>query len=470
MGSIGRMTKALASLCKDYAGRSGVQLLDDGPAALAVRIALIRRAQTSIDVQYYIWRADVSGLLLLDELAAAAARGVKVRLLLDDFGCWPVESRASGLTGIETRLFNPARLRWPRWPNMLFDFPRLNRRMHNKSLTVDGIATVIGGRNIGDEYFDAGHPALSADLDVLAIGAIAADMGRDFQRYWDSDAAVPITGLVRVPVAVPPSPRSALRDDYLATAGSPATTQMLDAANDFTWADVQMLSDPPGKIAGDAAEAALLLPQLLVALGQVTRRFLLVSAYFVPTREGAALLGRLAGQGVRVEVLTNSLLSNSVALVHAWYAPWRVRLLAAGVSLWEMRGIDKDRATLGLVPRRLRRQPNTTSFFRNSASALHAKTLVADGRWLFVGSMNFDERSLRLNTELGFLIDSPDLAGRLEAALDDALPRFAWAVECQDGALVWREDDRLLKPEPGTTALQRLAFRMLGWLPLGQLF
>lgn len=449
------MTRALARLCAAHPGQSGVQLLDDGPAALALRIALVRQAEASIDCQYYIWRDDVSGRRLLDELVAAAARGVRVRLLLDDFGSPGTDGWR--LPGVELRLFNPARLRRWRWLNALFDFPRLNRRMHNKALVVDGIASVIGGRNIGDEYFAADHPALAADLDVLAIGAVAAAMAADFQRYWDAARAMPA-----LPAAAGPDrPWPEL---------SPGIAAMIDAAEDFVWADVRILSDPPGKIAGDAPEQALLLPQLLAAIGPVRRRLLLVSAYFIPTRSLAALLAALAGQGVGVEVLTNSLVSNNVALLHAWYAPWRRRLLAMGVRLWELRGRGDHRATLGLVPRRLRRSGDATSFFRRSASALHAKTIIADGRWLFVGSMNLDPRSLRLNTELGFLIDSPALASRLEAALDAGLPRFAWAVELQGGALAWRADDRLIQPEPGTSALQRLAMRLLGWLPLGHLF
>ena len=464
------MTAALAQLCAAHQGQSGVQLLDDGPAALAVRIALVRRAQTSIDAQYYIWRDDAAGRLLLDELVAAAARGVAVRLLLDDFGSAGMDALLADLPGVAVRLFNPARLRWPRWPNLLFDFPRLNRRMHNKSLTVDGIATVVGGRNIADEYFHAAHPALAADLDVLGIGAIAEAMAADFARYWESPAAVPIARLARPGVRPRPPSSSARRADYLAAASSPATPALIDAADDFTWGQVRMLSDPPGKISGDAAEATLLLPQLLAALAPIRRRLLLVSAYFIPTRNWANLLGALAGQGVRVEALTNSLISSDVALVHAWYAPWRRRLLAAGIRLWEMRGAAGDRVTLGLVPRRLRRRPDATSFFRASASALHAKTLIADGRWLFVGSMNLDPRSWRLNTELGFLIDAPALAGRLEAALDAGLPRFAWAVELQGEALAWRAETDLLQPEPGTNWLQRLALRLLGHLPLGHFF
>ena len=456
------MTVDLARLCAAHPGQSGVQLLEDGPAALALRIALVRRAQRHIDAQYYIWRDDAAGQLLRAELAAAAARGVQVRLLLDDFGSPGADGWA--LPGVELRLFNPARLRRWRWMNILFDFSRLNRRMHNKALVVDGIACVIGGRNIGDEYFAADHPALAADLDVLAIGAVAAAMAADFQRYWDAAVAVPARPRPLLPAA---ADRLAA---YRAAAAAPATAALIDAADDFTWADVRILSDPPGKIAGEAPAEGLILPQLLAALGPVTRRFLLVSAYFIPTPGLARLLGGLAGQGVRVEVLTNSLLSNNVALIHAWYAPWRARLLAMGVRLWELRGAAGGRARLGLVPRRLRRRDDGHSFFRRNASALHAKTIIADERWLFVGSMNLDPRSLQLNTELGFLIDSPVLARRLAAALDAGLPGFAWAVTRGGSGLEWRGDGAVLDREPGTGPGLRLALWLLGRLPLAGFF
>ncbi|WP_197042305.1 phospholipase D-like domain-containing protein, partial [Sandarakinorhabdus oryzae] len=342
------VTAALARLCDAHPGGSGVQVLDDAPTALAVRIALVRQARASIDAQYYIWRDDVAGRLLLDELAAAAARGVKVRLLLDDFGCAAVEHLLVALPGLEVRLFNPARLRWPRWPNLLFDFPRLNRRMHNKSLTVDGIATVIGGRNIGDEYFDAGHDALAVDLDVLAIGTIAGEVAADVQRYWDCPAAVPLARLAAPATsALAPAADHPRRQAYLAAAESPATHALVDEAQDFDWVAVRMLSDPPEKISGLAAPERLMLPRVLAAMATARQRLLLVSAYFVPTRAGAALLGDLAGKGVAVDVLTNSLVSNNVVLVHAFYGPWRAPLLRAGVRLWEMRGRDGDRASHG---------------------------------------------------------------------------------------------------------------------------
>ena len=467
------MTVALAQLCDAHPGRSGVQVLDDGPAALAVRISLVRRAQASIDAQYYIVRNDVAGRLLLDELAAAAARGVRVRLLLDDFGCAaavPLLTGLPSLPSLDVRLFNPARLRWPRWPNMLFDFPRLNRRMHNKSLTVDGIATVIGGRNIGDEYFDASNAALAVDLDVLAIGAIAGEVAADFQRYWNCAAAVPLARLAAPTSALLPAPDCPLRLAYLAAAINPATHALVDEAQDFEWVTVRMLSDPPEKIGGGAAPEQLMLPAVLAAMATARQRLLLVSAYFVPTAAGAALLGDLAGKGTRVDVLTNSLVSNNVVLVHAFYGPWRVPLLRAGVRLWEMRGRQGDRASLGLVPRRLRRRHTATSFFRTSASELHAKSVVVDGRWLLIGSMNFDPRSWRLNTEMGFIIASPKLATRMEAALAAGLPRFAWQLTLQDSQLAWQADGQRRQPEPGSSAVQRLSLRLLGLLPLAFLF
>jgi putative cardiolipin synthase len=464
------MTAALARLCDAHPGQSGVRLLDDGPEALAVRLHLVRHARTRIDARYYIWRGDVSGRLLLDELMAAAARGVTVRLLIDDVGTSGMDRVLLACAGIEVRLFNPLSRRWPRPLSMLIDLKRLNRRMHNKSLTVDGVATVVGGRNIGDEYFDDKHPSLAADLDVLAIGAIAAEVEADFDRYWTCAVAIPLARLVppsAAPLPPPTGPRRAFHD---AAAGSAATAAMLDEARDFTWCSVRLLSDPPAKITRAAEGGALVLPRLLAALGEVRQQLLLVSAYFVPAREGSAYLSALAGQGVAIDILTNSLKSTDVVLVHAWYAPWRRRLLAAGIGLWEMQGSEADRVRFGLVPRRLRWADNDTSFFRQSASALHAKTMVADGRWLFVGSMNFDPRSVRFNTEMGFLIDSPLLAGQLKAALDAALPRFAWSLELVEGRLAWREGDRLLRREPGTSALQRLWFRLLGLLPLGWLF
>jgi putative cardiolipin synthase len=457
-----------------HPGLSGVQLLDDGPMSLAVRVLLARKASRTIEAQYYIWRDDVAGRMLFDELLAAADRGVRVRLLLDDFGSAGLDARLAVMVVhplIEVRLFNPLRLRFARWVNFLFDFGRLNRRMHNKSFTVDGVATVIGGRNIGDEYFDAGHPGLFADLDVLAVGEVAARVGEDFDRYWQAEAARPLADVV----TRPPALRAGAADDvllrvYREAVSSDRARALIDEAEDFDWAPVRMVSDDPAKILGKVADDALPLAQLVTLLGPVQTRLTLMSAYFVPMAEGVSLFAGLAQSGVAVSILTNSLRSTDVALTHAGYAPDRRRLIEGGVQLWEMKGKGGDRAALGLVPRSLRRDGSGgTSFFRSSASALHAKTLVVDGARLFVGSMNFDPRSWRLNTEIGFVIECEALAGRVEGVLEAGLPAFAWAVRLEAGRLVWRGRTAVHRTEPGTWWLQRAVIRMVGWLPVAWL-
>lgn len=444
---------------------TGVQLLGDAPMALAVRVMLVERARRSIDAQYYIWEDDASGLALLAALVAAAERGVRVRLLLDDLGCGLGDARLAALhahPGIEVRLFNPFRLRWPRWLNFVFDFARLNRRMHNKSLTVDGCVTVVGGRNIGDAYYVEGHPGLAADLDVLAVGAVVETVCDDFARYWDADAAVPVERVVTRPgtVDLPGGAAASGREDEAAA--------LIDAVDDFEWVPVSMMSDDPDKVLGRADAGPLILPQLLAAL-RPERRLMVVSAYFVPMAAGKAMFEALVARGVDVTVLTNSFRSTDVALVHAGYAPARRRLLAAGVKLWEMRGRADDKVRLGLVPKRLRRAAADgagTSFFRKSASGLHAKTFSADGARLFVGSMNFDARSWRLNTEIGFLIDSVVLAERVDTALREDLPALAWGVALEGDRLVWREGADVLRVEPGTRWWQRAVVLVVGWLPM----
>ncbi|MBB6227512.1 putative cardiolipin synthase [Polymorphobacter multimanifer] len=458
------LARQFGPMAAAHPGLSGVQMLKDGPMSLSLRLLLVRRARLSLDVQYYIWRGDRSGRLLLAELLAAADRGVHVRLLLDDFGCGVGDARLAALHAhphIEVRLFNPLRLRWPRWINFLFDFPRLNRRMHNKCLVVDGVAAVLGGRNIGDEYFDGSNPALAADLDALAVGAIAADVAADFERYWHADAALPLDAVV-----TRPSPAAPLETEPRDS--DPAAEALIDEAADFDWVAMRMLSDDPDKVLGRAGPTELMLPQLIAALAP-THRLLLVSPYFVPLDAGVALLAGFVGRGVQVTVLTNSLQSNNVAISHAGYAPARRALLRAGVRLWEMKGRGLGPAVLGLVPRSLRRNPGTASFFRASASALHAKTFIADGARLFVGSMNFDARSWQLNTEIGFLIESAMVAGRVEASVIAELPYHSWSVELAGDGLAWRGPSICHRTEPGTRWWQRGVMHFLGWLPIKRL-
>lgn len=470
------LAPALAARGED----SGVRLLDDPTQAMAVRLMLIARAHRTIDAQYYIVDNDEAGHLLIDALATAARRGVAVRLLVDDHGTDRMDGRLAALAAlptVEVRVFNPFRLRRGRRLNLFLNFARLHRRMHNKCLCVDGLAAVVGGRNIGEDYFNVNSPSLMADQDVLAVGPIVADVETMFVDYWNSVVVRPIDepvhetlfGAPRVG-KVPTGPCRKLWED---AADAPQTAALIDRLDDYEWTRVELFSDPPEKTLGEAKVSALVLPSLLKVIEPIEQRVQLVTAYLVPPARQVEAFADLVRKGVRVDILTNSFTSTDVALAHVWYAPWRRPLLRAGVALWEVRGKVGKRASLGLVPQRLRlrnRGPNNSSFFRASANGLHAKLFAVDGQWLFVGSMNFDERSLRHNTEMGFLIKSRRLAALVSDGLEERLPRIAWRLREQDGKLVWQEDDRLLWPEPGTNAARRAVVWLLGKLPLGHLF
>nr|WP_243451797.1 phospholipase D family protein [Sphingosinicella soli] len=483
-------TRLGRSIRREAAARpdlSGVHLLADAHQAFAARILLARAAERSLDVQYYIWRDDLSGMLMLEALREAADRGVRVRLLLDDNGIAGLDDLLAALDihpMIEVRLFNPFFFRHPKALGYLTDFKRLNRRMHNKSFTADCQATIIGGRNVGDEYFAARDGDLFADLDVLAIGAVVSDVSRDFDRYWNCASSwpaarvLPVVGidqleeLARRSAEVRADPRA---KTYIETVQSlPFISDMLDGSLPFVWAPVRMVSDDPAKVLDKAKPGTSLGEQLQDAIGQPRREIGLVSGYFVPTAAGVTAFAGLAAQGVHISVLTNALESTDVAIVHAGYAKRRKPLIQAGIRLFEMR-----RPHAGT--RRKRRLPLgvggsgassvTGSILRSSGSMLHAKTFTADRERLFVGSFNFDPRSLHLNTELGFVIESPELARDVQDAFESAIPMSAYEVTLSDsGRLRWiaRTEDGIdvHDTEPGTTLLQRLAIRLLARLPI----
>ncbi len=471
-------------------GLSGIHLLADAHQAFAARVLLARAAERSLDIQYYIWRDDLSGMLLLDALREAADRGVRVRLLLDDNGIAGLDGLLAALDihpMIEVRLFNPFFVRRPKALGYLTDFKRLNRRMHNKSFTADSQATIIGGRNIGDEYFGARDGDLFADLDVLAIGAVVDDVSRDFDRYWNCASAWPaarllpvvdaehLEELARRSNAVHADPRA---HKYVDTVRSlPFITDMLGGTLPFIWAPVRMVSDDPAKVLDKARPGTSLSEQLQEAIGRPTSEMGLVSAYFVPTAAGVEAFAALSREQIKVSVLTNALESTDVAIVHAGYAKRRKALIRAGVRLYEMR---RPRVST----RRKRRLPLgvggsgaksvTGSILRSSGSTLHAKTFTVDRARLFIGSFNFDPRSVELNTELGFVIECPELATDVQEAFDSAIPFSAYEVTLSDkGNLRWiardmdsDEELEIHDVEPGTTLLQRLAIRVLSRLPI----
>jgi putative cardiolipin synthase len=455
-----------------HPGASGVYPLLDGGEAFAARMLLAQTAQRSLDIQYYIWRGDRTGTLMFDALRAAAERGVRVRLLLDDNNTAGVDGVLAALDAhpnIEVRLFNPFVNRAWRALGYLTDFGRLNRRMHNKSFTADGQATIVGGRNVGDEYFDATDGVLFADLDVLAVGPIVPEVARDFDRYWAAESSYPVDRLL------PPAGRDdlpALEKTAAAIAASPGAVRYADALrrSDFVrdltagklpllWAPTRMISDDPEKALGRADPEGLFFRQLVALMGDPGFELDLVSPYFVPTETGVNDLAAMRKRGVTVRVLTNALEATDVAAVHAGYARRRKPLLRAGVALYEMR-----RVTTGLTKR-------PGSFGGSSGTSLHAKTFAVDDTRVFIGSFNFDPRSARLNTELGFVIHSPELAQRIAAAFERAVPLNAYELRLTPGGdLYWIENrdggEIRHDTEPGTSLWQRVAVRLLSLLPI----
>jgi len=468
-----RLGRAVQPQLHAHPGASGVVTLNDGRDSFSARALLADAAERSLDVQYYIWHDDVAGSLLFAALRRAADRGVRVRLLLDDNNCRPaldtVLAALDAHPNIEVRLFNPFMHR--RWHALgyLTDFTRLNRRMHNKSFTADNQVSIVGGRNIGDEYFGASQDVDFVDLDALAIGPVVDDVSRDFDRYWASDSAYPVARLLH-----PPTPaavaavenrleqvaRGATAEAYLATvARQPFVKELLEQKLDFEFTTVRVVSDDPAKALGHGRPDRNLLPRVTAILGNPKSELLLVSPYFVPTSSGTAALGALAASGVRVSVLTNSLEATDVTAVHAGYAKYRRSLLRSGVKLYEMR-----RQT----PVRQRHDRGLTG---SSASSLHAKTAAIDQSHVFIGSFNLDPRSATHNTELGFVIESPAKARAISEMFSTRLDDHAYQVRLDEhGELVWVEhvDDTEveLHREPDAGVWRRAEVVVLSWLPI----
>lgn len=468
-----RLGQSITPLTQAHVGRSGIVPLSSGYDAFAARMRLADAAERSLDVQYYIWREDLTGRLLFDALRRAADRGVRVRLLLDDHSTGGLDRALAALgahPSIEVRLFNPYVFRRWRPLGYLFDFARLNRRMHNKSFTADNQATIIGGRNVGDEYFEAGQDVLFVDLDVLAIGQVVDDVSRDFDRYWASDSSYPADRLLQ-PSGPPVSASSAAADPataaYLQSVNeSPFVRDLLARSLAFEWASVDLVSDDPAKGLGRASEDELLWSRLKRVMARPTSHMELVSPYFVPGAEGVDFFRSLDESGAMIAVLTNSLEATDVAAVHAGYAKRRKPLLQAGIKLFEMK-----RSTIAEPRRDTRKSLGGGSRGPSSASSLHAKTFSIDGSRIFIGSFNFDPRSARLNTELGFVIDSPSLAQSITDRFASSMPQNAYQVLlAPDGALQWVELVEGKKivhdTEPGTTFWQRLGVLLLSLLPI----
>ena len=474
-----RLGRAGRSALQAHAGQNGFRPLPDGVDALLARIHLADAAERSLDLMYFSWQDDRIGRRLLSALLGAADRGVRVRLLLDDIGTKAKDDDLLALDdhpAIEVRLFNPVAARATPLLGALSEFNRVNRRMHNKAFVADNQRAILGGRNVGEQYFDAHEAWNFEDLDVLVGGPVVAEVSKVFDGFWNAPMSYPIAALTangdpatrlgalraRLAAAVEAERDSA----YSALATTRADTLLsLDAAGEF-WGSARLVFDDPAKVTRTRGDTTgHLLPQLQALDSELRSTLTVVSPYFVPGSAGVEWLTGLVRRGVGVTVLTNSLASTDVPAVHAGYRRYREPLVAAGVRLYELR---PDAFT---VPH----ETKDTEHLSGSEASLHAKTFFFDRRAVFIGSLNLDPRSVLLNTEIGIVCESAPMTEGLLGELEPRLDRVAWRIDREVDAsgqsrLVWIEtrDDgvRRRTSEPDVPVWKKLWIWLLGLLPI----
>lgn len=431
-----RMAQAIESLAAANHGMTGLYELPRGLDAFAARVVLIRQARSSIDTQYYMWHQDVVGRFLIYELIDAANRGVRVRLLIDDM--YGSDGQKTWLAlhahpNIEVRLFAPYSRHQPEVLQFLTRFHDVNARMHTKTFTVDNVATIVGGRNIGDEYFGADSKLEFADNDVLAIGGVAREVDGVFNDYWNSDYSYPVSTLLppasEVDLAQLQAEGAAFRtrEDVARYVDAVERSAFADSVRnlslEFQWGTSEVVHDAWWKRDSERPgwEDHLLISALKPHLLAAMREVIIISPYFVPDPAVADALCDKARNGIAVKILTNSLASNDVVAVHAGYSKYRPKLLACGVELYELNEhLRSD-------------QRKSFSWLRNlEKSSLHAKTMIIDREKMFVGSFNLDQRSLYLNTEIGLVFTQPEIAEAAAQAFNDNVLDVAFKVEAID--------------------------------------
>ncbi len=439
---------------------SGIRLLTSGDEALASLIALADRAERTLDIQYYIIHEDDSARLLLHHLRLAAARGVRVRVLVDDLNTAGEDRRFMHLSkhaNVEVRVFNPFPggrfATWTRFVASASDIPRINHRMHNKLFVADNALAITGGRNIGDQYFTRDLHSNFIDLDVVAAGSIVPQLSASFDAFWNSKYAYPIASLA-APVQAERVPKALEEAAMVGDANWLA--HELDAGDlQLVWVPATVLADRPGKIASDVApdEDVTIANNIKTLMRSATQEVIVISPYFVPGPDGVALMRELVERGVHIRVLTNSLASTDSPLVHNGYSRYRAALLKLGVELSEVR------PRLGTERKRF--HP-----FRSANASLHAKALVIDQKTVFIGSMNMDARSARTNSEMGIVIRSAEIARQVTSLLDDISADGSYTLALdRRNRVVWSSGEpgaeTIWHTDPETTHWQRFLLQML---------
>jgi len=467
----------LAGLAEQHPGEAGFYPLSNGIDALAARLLLAARAERTLDAQYYLIKKDTVSRAFINALLRAADRGVRVRLLLDDIFTGGYDAGMAGLDShpnFEIRIFNPFARRSARFMDGLTSFSRVNRRMHNKSFTVDNQVTIIGGRNIADEYFGAREDAKFGDLDVMGIGPVVNDVSDMFDSYWNHERAAPIAAFADMPDdpaaelervrRLLEESREAIRTSKYAEAVRDKVLEYVETnTSPFVWAPYTLAVDSPDKsFKAKAKDADSITTPLRESLLSAKSEVIIISPYFVPMKAGIEAISELQRSGVDVTVITNSLAANNQSSVHGGYAPSRKPLLKSGVKIYEARA-DADVSGSELVAA------------SGAKATLHTKAFIVDRRELFIGSFNFDPRSANINTELGVIIRSPALAGQAAERIHAVLAEQTFEVFLNDkGKLRWRGvhdgEETIYKKEPQTTWSQRFTAGFMRILPIrGQL-
>lgn len=451
----------LEPLEREHMGRSGIRLVPDEREALALRLSLARGAERSLDLMYYIWEDDLTGRLLAGEVLAAADRGVRVRMLIDDVNMIrrvPAYRALDRHPSIEVRLFNPIRNRDRsilRGIEMLVNLLPYNRRMHNKMFIADNRLAITGGRNVGDPYFGAqkGEGICFDDLDVILAGPVLRSMGSLFDEFWNSDVALPVRTLRMGKerrlrrfrqylqwFLTEPRNRQRLERMDLPSAETAIETLGIDR---LSWIEgLEFLGDPPQKALRRRRDGWM--PgSIMPVVGSAKRTLRIMTPYFVPGKRGLAALIALAEAGVDIEIITNGLGRSDSVLVYGAYRWYRPRLLKAGIRLIEAARPD---------------QPDTM---------LHAKSFIVDGERAFVGSFNFDMRSAFLNTELGIMFDDPEQISALNDIFNEACaPGRGWHVSRDRHLLLWTRGEERTHREPGTNWWKRALTFCIGHMPI----
>jgi cardiolipin synthase C len=448
---------------------SGFVALPDGTDALAARLQLIEAAEATIDLQYFLVKPDLVGMLVADRLFDAANRGVRVRLLVDDIFTRVRDEDLATLDfhpNIEVRLFNPVARSAPTWLAFASEFSRTNRRMHNKSMTVDGAATVFGGRNIADEYFEIDHRIHFADFDMLGLGPVAADVSRTFDLFWNSRYSVPLAALSdrsargtataeEIRIGLDPRILARAESAYRRAVARDLMGAIEAGTRPVHSGPARVVTDPPHKILAPGGEGcAEVLDALTAMLEAATREVVIVTPYLVPGCAAVEQLQRLRARGVEIVIVTNSLASTNHAYVHGVYRRYRHGMIDAGVRLFEF----------------MPEPPHVLAAGRNRQT-LHTKIVLVDRRNVLVTSLNLNARSMFLDTELGVFIESPALAARLAEAIAADLPGNAYSLTLDaEGRLAWiaRDGDvlRVWRSEPSASLWQRFIAGLAAILPV----